>query len=412
MSVVLICHGQTFGGSHGALTFESFAQDNAVQIRSLDEKGQLQDIARRADFGSRIRNARIVGSIELGTKSMDHSISFQVNEDMPMEGVWAPKSTEYIVLALESGIIVFLFAYSNEDGELELLTVQHNVSRPMLSEQPGTHIAVDPSSQYMALSGAENVFAVYALRLVNLPRPCIEDKPVSPVESERYLHVDGVIHKMEFLYPSSDDPSHIILLLLVVCRGSTRMYVYDWVAGQSLRDIRSNFKKGTTVVKQHRMPLLLIPLRIRSAVLLVSEGAMAVCNGILEGTPTYTKMDIKFVKTSPRYLGNNSGNPLWTSWFRPLRTHHYSKTHDDLYLAREDGAVLFMENSTEYFVQAQMDMYVDCNIDTAFACLDNAAVKMKYGDRLLVGGDSCNGGLYFVSLSLLLSLANSPLKQS
>lgn len=367
-----------------------------MQIRYLDEKGQLQDIARKSDFGSRIRNARIVGSVARGTESGDHGMHFRdESADVPMEDVWAPKSIEYIVLALESGVIVFLFACTR-GTEVELAATQHTVSRSMLSEQPGRHIAVDPSSKYMAIAGAENVFAIYALRPVEQLGSSNGHRPVPLVEFERYLHIDGVIHKMEFLYPIADDPDHIILLLLVVYRGTTRMFVYDWEAGQNLREIRSNFKKGTTVLKQHRMPLLLIPLRIRSAVLLVSDGIMAVCTGILEGTPTYTEIDIKFVKASPRYLGSSSDGPLWTSWFRPLRTHHYSKAHDDLYLAREDGAVLFVENSTDYFVQAQMEMYVDCNIDTAFACLDKAEEYQKPGDGLLVGGDSCNGGLYLV----------------
>jgi hypothetical protein len=50
-----------------------------------------------------------------------------------------------------------------------------------------------------------------------------------PVQAERYINVDGVIHKMEFLFPSANDPDHVILLLLVVNGGTTRMFVYDWV---------------------------------------------------------------------------------------------------------------------------------------------------------------------------------------
>jgi hypothetical protein len=41
------------------------------------------------------------------------------------------------------------------------------------------------------------------------------------------------------------------------------------VAGQDLSNIRSNFKKGTVVEREHRLPVLLIPLRIESSVFLV-----------------------------------------------------------------------------------------------------------------------------------------------
>jgi hypothetical protein len=380
-------------------------------------------VVRKDDFDSRIRNALVVGSVESGTESasqpqfssssQSRSHSHDENGGTDMVEVQTPKTLEYIVLALENGTIVFLFG--NIRGvHLELCTAHHTVSRPMLAEQPGRHIAADPSSRYLAVAGAENVFAIYSLPSNNSLNTMYQDgNSGAPIESERYFHVKGVIHKMEFLYPTADDPDHIILLLLVISRGTTRMFVYDWEAGQSLRDIQNHFKKGLMFDwEEQRMPHLLIPMRINSSFLLVSETSMSVCHSPLSGSPDFIRVAIKPVKTSRRYFGSNI-NPVWTSWFRPLRTESYSKTHDDFYIAREDGTLLFFENSVgDRALGLQMDMYVDCNIGTAFAVLDvmvhktnDSSTYRGFVDCLVVGGDSSNGGFYLVR-SFLRACAN------
>jgi hypothetical protein len=128
---------------------------------------------------------------------------------------------------------------------------------------------------------------------------------------------------------------------------------------------------------------------------------MSLCRNILEGTPTFINVPIMHIEASERYHGQDrkSRTPLWTTWFRPLRTQRYSRKHDDIYLAREDGTVLFIENNASEIADIQMEIALDCNIDTAFACLDKHGTVLeneKHGDRLIVGGDACNGGLYLL----------------
>lgn len=250
----------------------------------------------------------------------------------------------------------------------------------------------------MAVAGSENVFAVYALRTASeLRTQALNGETMRPIEYERYLHIQGVIHKMEFLFPAANDPDHIILLLLVVRNGTTRMHVYEWVAGQNLTDIRSNNKKGHYFNEEYKMPLLLIPLTIHSAFLMVCEQSIGLCKNLLEGTPDLENVNIGSERRTPLHVG--LGRPLWTSWTRPTRSSHYAKNHDDIYIAREDGLVKFLEIDTTEFVNANMIVDgFENNIGTAFASLDSTfpGAAGSMGDIIIAGGDSCPGGIYLV----------------
>jgi hypothetical protein len=200
---------------------------------------------------------------------------------------------------------------------------------------------------------------------------------------------------MEFLFPSPDDPDHIILLLLVVRNGTTAMFVYEWAAGQSLTEIRSNNLKGHTLPPVCRMPLLLIPLTIMSALLFVSADSIMECHNILEGTPTFRAAPQPEFPASQIHIG--IGMPLWTAWTRPLRAHKYSQGHDDIYIAREDGFIAFLEIVLDSSVLVQSTIVAGNfrgNIGTAFTNLQLSESGM---DFLIAGGESCDGGSYLVS---------------
>jgi hypothetical protein len=304
---------------------------------------------------------------------------------------------QYIILALESGDLIFLFAHE-VNGAVEFVWSCHKAANKMLIGQPVKHLTIDPSSRYMAMAGSEHVFSVYALHSTDiLCAQYMRGEPLRPTASEICLQVDGVIHKMEFLFPSNDDPGHIILLLLVVKNGATGMFVYEWVAGQDLNSIRTNNKRGFKLTEEIRLPLLLIPLRIHSAFLLVSESVMAVCKNLLEGTPEF--QDVNMPNDAPSSLYFGIGKPLWTAWARPLRTRSYAKFHDDLYIAREDGVVKSLEIDLDEFLQAKLDVgNFRSNIGTAFASLDWTfpGQDNSASDFLVTGGDSGPGGMYLV----------------
>jgi hypothetical protein len=318
---------------------------------------------------------------------------------------------QLIVLVLVSGDIIFLFARSGEDGpagrQIDFVSGRHRVSRPMLTEHPGAHLAVDPSSRFMAVACFENLFAIYSLHSrEELQNQYKTTDKIDPVKEERYIRIEGVIHKMEFLHPSANDQDHIILLLLVVSGGRTRMLVYDWDVTQDIRSIKSHGQKGHLLNEGNRMPQLLIPLKVKSSFLLISKSSITVFSDILTGQPQYLHCPVSV--DPPSQLHQGLSEPLWSSWYRAPRWTQSLNTQDHVYIAREDGVIRFLEID-EDGVSGNMNVgNLHCNVGTAFACLEHYMEAesqyndpTKMGDVLIAGGETCPGGMYMVRLALL-----------
>ena len=148
-------------------------QDGFVQIKELRPDGQLWDVVRKENFGARIRNARIVGSTEaykrdyerqVQTTQIKHEdnyddmdIDVKPTESSPSSSLLPP---QVILLQLDSGHSVFLMLCQSENGTWQFVSSGHRVSKSMLKTQPGMHLAVDPSSRYMAIGCSEGLFAM------------------------------------------------------------------------------------------------------------------------------------------------------------------------------------------------------------------------------------------------------------
>jgi hypothetical protein len=396
-------------------------QDDFVQIKQLRPDGHLWDVIRKENFGARIRNARIVGSIEAFIHDQerqfqstqikdenDHNdmdIDINFNGDQPSNSLLPP---QVILLQLDSGDSVFLMLRQSEDGALGFISSRHRVSKTLLKAQPGMHLAVDPSSRYMAIACSEGVFAIYALKSRgDIQEQYSQGSSLHCVDAERHIYLEGVIHKIEFLYPSADDEEHVILLMLTIRKGKTRMLLYEWETGGDLRDIRPHSRRGHLLGEARQMPLLIIPLKIKSAFILVSASSMSICRDILHGSPRF--IDINDRIDPPTALFHGSGIPLWTSWARPIRRPEYSVSHDDIYFVREDGLIKVIETDgdEEDLVKTEMSIgQLSNNCGPAFACLDFVTYyddgRNESGDLLVASGDSCAGGAYLVRPTPLL----------
>ncbi|KFY42336.1 hypothetical protein V494_02463 [Pseudogymnoascus sp. VKM F-4513 (FW-928)] len=434
-----------------------FIGDNLLQVKRLVTSGRLSEVGRVTNLGSRIRNARVLGSVKWNppapkkdfrlrqftggakpgvsnefhepkygslnkglhgeshadpSNHADSGSSMSCDDSYPVDGDSSDLSMgkdayrinhhlgpQMVVFVLEAGDLMFLCAPDvGPDEIIQPILSRHSIAKSLLGENLGAHLAADPSSRYLALGCSENVFSIYSLRTRGeLEAQYISGQPLSCIREERSIKVKGVILKIEFLFPSFEDPDHIILLLLVSRNGKTRMHVYEWISGQPLSAIRQNHKKGHLLDDCYRIPLLLIPLTIKSAFVLVCEQSIAVCEGLLEGSPQCHQGYLGHDEPSPIHKGRNA--PLWTSWTRPVRTQKYAATNDDIYIAREDGLVKYLENNFDEFLCTGVNLGgINCNIGTAFTSLDSKfpGPNGVIGDILLVGGDSCPGGLHWV----------------
>jgi hypothetical protein len=367
-------------------------------VYEVRHEDQLNEIMRKTDFGSRIRNACVLGDFYdgAGLKSEDEqTLKIPEPEDCikslakMVDGILPP---QLLVLTLECGDTVFLFIRRDLLGNLEFVTSRFQSPRSR-TVYPGYHMAVDPSSRYMALACAEGLLMVYELESKeSLQAQYANQGRLKPVAGYRPRAIQGVIHKMEFLYPTPNDDSHIILLLIVVRNGKSRMVTYEWQLGDNLNKVLAGEKQGYGLPPEHQMPLLLIPLTVGTSFLVVCHDLIGVCKDALQGTPKFERVNHTVPPTAKFHAG--TGTPLWTAWARPIRRKDYLQANDNIYVAREDGNFIFLEIDVANTLQGSVPFEAfDCNISPAFAALAN--IK---DDILILAGDSGHGKVLRVRL--------------
>ncbi|KAK4450700.1 mono-functional DNA-alkylating methyl methanesulfonate N-term-domain-containing protein [Podospora aff. communis PSN243] len=393
----------------------AFIGTHNVRICELRRDGQLKEVARRSDFGSRIRNACVVGNFDIKEaddeapgptpiKTDDGSPEpFDVQSSLSAEPA-SRLPPQLLMLVLECGDSIFMFMERGSDGRFVFVTTRCPSAREPLV-YPGFHLAIDPSSRYMVLACAQEFFVVYELEsLDNLGAQYLRKERLVPVKSQRPRVVQGVIHKVHFLYPRPGDDRHVILLLIVVRHGRSRMITYEWELGDDLTTVFAEEKHGHRMPVENQMPVLIIPLTVRSAFIAISPDQVAVCTEGLYGPPNFETIEMHNPPATPYFHGRHQ--PLWTAWARPFRLSPYFEGRDCIYLAREDGVVIFIEADSESALDRStfMDTF-DSNISSAFTCLFD-----QYTDVLMLGSDSGPGAIWKVParqpLELLGTLPN------
>lgn len=363
----------------------------------MREGGQLHEIAKKNDFGSRIQNAHVIGNLferpEVGDDDLAYDeVKYEEEEDVCMAGYSSTSSRRpkaalpphLLFLVLESGTFVFLFL--RQCGNQLRFTVSEFRHPGRRLGNLGFHVAVDPNSRYIAVADVDNKFVVYELESWDVMAEQISrHKSFNPIKAYCPRPVQALIHKMEFLHPRPEDDFHVILLLIIVKQGGSSMVLYDWERGDDLERALSGEKQGHRMPRHHRMPLFLVPLTVRSSFLLVSEKSIAVCKDPLQGPPEYEGLDPGTHPITRYYHGTQE--PLWTAWDRPVRRRGYYEGKDNIYLAREDGVIVFLEFNATDVLEATMNVgSCNCTISTAFTTMYDA-----FTDVAIIIGDSGPG---------------------
>ncbi|KAH6899044.1 mono-functional DNA-alkylating methyl methanesulfonate N-term-domain-containing protein [Thelonectria olida] len=330
----------------------AFVGDRYVQISQLREDGQLHEVIRKTDFDYRIRNAVAIGPPPQDDANIKpHSFIKTEDPDVLMQDDTNPSRTnrlqplppQILVLILQTGDIIFLFVRERADGSLEFVTSKYDNYRDL--EFLGFHLAVDPSSRYMAAGSSEDVFIVYELKpLESLNALYIRDGSFNPIKSIRPRQTQGIIHKLEFLHPRPEDGDFNIALLLVVSRKEAghphprlRNVVYDWELDDDLKSVFAEETTGNLAPNQDELPLLIIPLKFNGAFISISAQSTRIGIGIVGDNLRYEDLPVKAPDT------NGARKPLWTAWARPYRLKDYFEKTDVIYLAREDGVINYVE---------------------------------------------------------------------
>ena len=403
----------------------------------MGRDGQLRNVVRKTDFGSRIRNAQVIGAspesaaddekddtsirikkeddaiIDSNDSDSDSNTDSDSSEDDDndnengidndsdevMGGTRLRRSRrrrvaarrlppQQLLVVLESGDCVFLFIDPQSGDKPEFVSTHYRPNGHQVV-QPGFHLSVDPSSRYVAVACPENLFIVHELESPQrLNDAYARHRPLNPIKSSRPRAVQGIIHKMEFLYPHMEDDYYIILLLIVVSNGKSRLVTYEWEAGDNLATVFREEKRGQPLPPQHQMPILIVPLTLHSAFFAISARHIGVCKDALNHPVEFDDFAMEVHESSRFHHGR--GEPLWSAWTRPYRLPTYNTTRDSIYLAREDGVVMFLDINSDNILGASVEIgKFECNIGTAFC-----SVFDKFNDILIMGGDSGPGTIW------------------
>ncbi|KAF4301921.1 Cleavage/polyadenylation specificity factor A subunit [Botryosphaeria dothidea] len=365
-----------------------FIGEDFIQLKEILPNAHLEHVSTKADFGSRIRAARVFGE----PRKFIHPPMTE-KAQIPMEMDWNEAvPPQLLVLTLESQELLFLFARPQKDGTVEwkesCIPLSPDAS---LLEQPGKHLAVDPRSRALAVGASESSIFIYAAK----PMPDLRNNfdhdthNWTPLKSERPVAIPGTILKMEFLYPEPDDERHVILLVIYSRDGKTRMSCYEWDHRQGLSHIRP-VVEGFPLHHNQRNPQLLIPLQHGPSFILAGHVEIYLHQEIMTGNPKRSSVSLS-KEEGPRYPGNSRRFPTWTSWARTGRNWIWNnKQEENFYLVREDGVVHYMQVNSRSGALTSKAGHFMCNVASAFASLD-VGYYLDTPDVLVTAGDMSPG---------------------
>ncbi|KAK6211803.1 hypothetical protein LQW54_005663 [Pestalotiopsis sp. IQ-011] len=368
-----------------------FVGDNFVQVCELGHDVQLHDIARKQDFGSRIRNACVIGSpAHYADDSSPNGMKIEEDDvDMLAATPGGHLPPQFIALVLERGDLVFLYLEENAHDQWTFVSHSEKIPDARL-RLPGYHLVVDPSSRFLALGCSETHFQIWTLLSINTLRSRqAQGLPFRPIDHSAIPKaVNGVIHKMVFLSPGADSEERVILALILIHQGRSRLHRYEWELGESVSTTLRERNAGWLLDPSFQMPLLMIPSTIRESFLLITETSEAFWATLKNGSLEAQGVEIEERDQTILHIGNTM--PLWTAWSRPWRLPEYHVDKDTIWLAREDGILQFLEIEAADGISTQTILgEVRCKIDTAFACLYD-----RFADILITGGDSGPGAIW------------------
>lgn len=129
-----------------------FVGDNFIQIKELVTSGYLEDVTTKADFDTKILDAKVIGDpgnvipeLQLG-----EGVGLGSSSRMPSEDHW---HRQILVLVLASRELLFLYGTESFSGRPEFIHVRRPLPSDVSSlEQYGRYIAIDPRLVHILLA--------------------------------------------------------------------------------------------------------------------------------------------------------------------------------------------------------------------------------------------------------------------
>ncbi|WPG97379.1 Hypothetical protein R9X50_00015400 [Acrodontium crateriforme] len=362
-----------------------FVGDDFIHVKQVGNDGHLQHIATKSDFDARILAAAVF------TTHMNHISDILPVKSESMNGHAEHQGypPQLLVLTLDSQEMVFIYLMAAQDGIHRF--VQQICPLPVFDRtlfQPGDFLAVDHQSRALAVAADEKEVIIFSAKAREHFQHEIKtgDQDWCPVNAQRPFQVDGHIQNVEFLFPPSDDPDLVILLIIVIDEGLSKVIWVDWHSSSGLQHARIH--PAQPLEQAQTVPNLLIPL-LNGAFLTINGKVFMRWDNILSGSATATLIDpIDSRDPNSMYPGNSPRDPVWVSWCRPARVTKSTRDNDHLYLIREDGLVYLMQIGHNHSIgMSSLAGDFKCHAGAAFTSLGDESSP----DILAVAGEMSSG---------------------
>jgi hypothetical protein len=217
-----------------------------IQLFEIESGAHITHIATKCDFDGEIGGANVIGRFDPYesdlTEYSDDTHGFSSSSGGPM----GPQMLAFTLVGTKQ--LFFLTASETEDNE-DIFKVLC-VPMPIFANPPELRcnaIAVDPYSRALAVAiGEQQVFVCY----MNEPESLSSgqqnwDDGFVPVSSSQTIkNVPGTILLMDFLYPPRHDPGRLILLMIILEKGSVRPVWVEWASSDKVKsaEVRNGHK--------------------------------------------------------------------------------------------------------------------------------------------------------------------------
>ncbi|ETN36575.1 uncharacterized protein HMPREF1541_08853 [Cyphellophora europaea CBS 101466] len=384
-----------------------FIGQTSVQLREFVSKGDphLAEAICKLDLNDSILSATVISSKIETVSTIEQTLRQTVeDEQFTVDGraIRDDEPPQILVLSTTRCELVFVYAHQAYDGAVRFIYAK----RPLLTgtglgDQLGSHLAKDPESRAIAIAPSSGHFIICALRPLDQIRNEVANwtpanaASFTPWLQQRFIQVDGAIVRMEFLHSPKDEPSRVILVLLVAKQGRSYILLYRWDSTQPLHRMRPMRSSGQLLPKRDGIPLMLIPCTASASFLLVTETEFVLYNRVTHSEAKRTAYEFQ----DPGAFNGHRRTKLWTQWGRPRRTYGYRKKSDEVVLVREDGYMATYEINVQSDVKvtfASSPGNLGFSMDTAF-CFLAAPLHINGGDIIIAGGSMAEGGVYHLA---------------
>ncbi|CRG90275.1 Autophagy-related protein 2 [Talaromyces islandicus] len=363
-----------------------FVGERSLVLREIVMGSYLEDVSVNSDFDADIMAVKAI--YLYGDMPLDIQMRLGIQEDSSGPAYTGKDLPDHLlVLTLDSKELVFL--YYRDDDEKRNGRFTH-FRRPLPSdvsivERFGRHLAVDPKSRAVAVAAPANFFGVFLLRSPEDLLSQVKKESLDPIFEERFFRLDGDILFMEFLYPEAENENKIILLFIISKGSDTLAVSYVWDSADTLRQARPKVI-STKLPGVCRLPSLVIPLTKSTSFMIVTTSLLILASHCTSPDMRFTRQPISEIDTSLPMT--------WAKWTRPYRHQKYNKSHDDIYLCREDGVIIYVNISNNGSINGVHVLgSLDCDVDRAFDTIDFSDPSHG-GDLLIAAGNTGNGGLF------------------